>query len=392
MMTKDEFADELAKLKTKRQQEGRAAHRYDTGPMTSYESDRARLSHQQGERAAAWMESQDPKPMRFDKESLIESLPHAFMLRAGLPVHRVHPMAEWASGLSLQRLAEQLSIRSLSSGELGSVMSHGFSKVITAAYDSADNVAPLVSDVVVPNFHPAEFPKVDTVDLLEVSKSGNPDGANVPLQILNLAGAETGAVNSYRSRILVSRALILSDSFSLIATLLQQLSAQAGRLPMQLIGRIISDNANLADGQPLLGSGNTAAAGVNLTGLGSASSLMRLNRSDADNVLNLSPAVLLVRPETEMTWRSVLKSVELPSQPNIRLIVNPWLPSASTYSYLLADPSESATFVRMVFAKPLKPTVTSGPLPPEFDGTYLDFSLDFGIKAVSRAGIVRIPS
>lgn len=393
-LSKEKFEQQVAELQARRQQESKVEPRhYNTGPMHSYGSDQGRLAYQQGQRASAWMESQQPYIMRFDRADLLECMGDAFLLRAGLPIrHAVHPMAPWASELSLQRLSEQLQARSLNSGELGAAMSHGFSKVITTVYDSADNTAPLVSDVVVPDFRQADFPKCDTIDLLEVSKTWTPEGGNVPLQILNLAGAETGSVNSYRSRILISRQLILSDSFNLINTLLRQLSSQAGRLPMQIIGKIISDNANLADGQPLLGSGNTAAAGVNLTGLGSAFSLLRLGHSDADNFLNLTPAVLLIRPENEITWRSALRSIELTGQPNLKLVVNPWLPAASTYSYLLADPDESPVFVRMVFAKPLKPSITSGPLPIQYDGTYLDFSLDFGLKAVSRQGIVRIPS
>lgn len=391
-LSREEFEQQVLELNARRQKEGNAEpRRYDSGPLHSYQSDRSRLGNTIAEHASAWMAKHQPRQKQFDSNDILDSLPDAFMLRSGLPISKaVHPMTHWAAELSLSRLAEQLHCRSLSASEFGNAIAHGFSQIITTVYDSNDAAAPCVLDIIVPDFRPADFPKADMVDLEAVAPTQ--EAGNVRLQLLNLAGAETGAVNTYRARIHISRQLLLADKFNLISALMQQLSCQAGRLPQQLIGQIISNNSNLADGQPLLGSSNTAASGVNLTGLGSAVSWLRLGQSDTDNVMNLTPAVLLVRPENEIAWRSVLRTIELTGQPNIRLVVNPWLPSTYGYSYLLASPTESAVFVRMVFQKPLRPTITSGQLPIEYDGVYLDFSLDFGIKAVSRHGIVRIPS
>ncbi len=331
--------------------------------------------------------------LHFDSVDVRDALPDAFMIRAGLQFpygHRVHPLAEGVAELSFSRLGKLLQCRALGSSDFGSALAVGYRQIVASAYSQEDDCSAAVMDSVAGNYQPVAFPVVDTIDLQQVASTGSGIG-NIGLQLLSSSPGESGKVLNYRARVLLSRDLLLGDDFTLVATLLRHLSAAAARLPGQRLGAILTANSNLADSAPLCGASNTTqGTGYGLTALAEAASLLRLAKSATGNTLNLKPAVWLVPALGEIPAIATVKLLELSNQAPIQVIINPWQPSG--FSYLLAAPAQQPTFVRLLLDQPpLRPSVSQVELPAVYDGLGLDVDFNFGLQAVSRLGIVRIP-
>lgn len=363
--------------------------RGDSGPLTSYRSDRQRLSDTIGAHASRWMEQQGyagRKEFRGDAEDVRDSLRDAFLLRSGFtPRHAVHPMSQWSSSLPLMAIAEQLHCRSLNSTDFGSALAFGFSSLVSLSYDQFDDHNPLFKDVVVPNFQPNTFP---TVDIEDLEKAPEQVGMGLPFRILDTDAGETGRLYPYQGKILISRTLILNDSFALISNAVQIMGAHCARLAPQLLAHRLNANAHLADGTALITTANTnSTAGISVAAFNEAAGKLRSMATPAGNKLNARAASWLVPADKEYTALAEVAKLGLNSP--VRVIANPWL--TGDKSYVFADPMQAPVANRLVLSLPLKPDVIQFNAPQDYDGTVIAVEFVTGITLVSRLGVIGVP-
>lgn len=120
-------------------------------------------------------------------------------------------------------------------------------------------------------------------------------------------------------------------------------------------------------------------APLTVSGLNTAYQTMRL-QTVAGLKSNLAPAVVIVPPALEITAKVLVGAVD-PSRTGLRIAVNPWLTSATTY-YLVCDPRECPALLRLRLRNTLAPSVYSA----VGDSGQIMFGLSYAFDIVHSGG------
>ena len=328
-------------------------------------------------------------------------------LRCDVDLPDPHPLAEsWASqrDFTLPDMARELYrlppdvgpgelSRAIHSTDFGESLATGLSRLVRAGYGrQAARWSPLLIDAPTRGLRPIQLPTLDLGEIQEVPKAGG-----IPLALATIGEGETLQPAMYAVRFLISRELLLSDGIEVMQAIVNQLVGQAARLTPRLIGAAIVANANLNDGSPLIGAGNTTSAdGLDLSALGEAMALLRNATTDSGNTANAEPRFLLVPPSREAAARTLIAAMSADA-PALEVLPSPWIGSDC---YVVADPADLPTFAR-TYPRGIDPvpSVERGPSRQmledgsveHYDGQAFEFGHYIGVAAVGR-GIAKIPA
>jgi hypothetical protein len=287
---------------------------------------------------------------------------------------------------------------SLLYSDFGNSLAGALSKVIGIDYSvQAKEHSQIVLDMQVRGMRPANVP---VLDLGELTRTPNGFG---PAEWTRMAIQPGAVVRPYVWSAVfgIGREMLVNDDSGVIALAGRQLSGHCARLESKRIADLLNANANLADGLPLIGTGNDVMAAASEmppnSAIGMAFNYLRTALTPSGNKGNVNGKFLLVSPLVEEWALERVHNLSSGSKPRLTIVVNPWL---SQYAaYMLADPRESAVFIRSrPEGFPLEPTIlrlqwmadqkTGEPV--YYEGQILKVEHVIGIDAVSRQGIVRM--
>ncbi|MHA3886030.1 ClpP-like prohead protease/major capsid protein fusion protein [Stutzerimonas degradans] len=153
-----------------------------------------------------------------------------------------------------------------------------------------------------------------------------PEGAEYKYVTCSDRGAPI-ALATYGGLFSISRQAIINDDLSAFGSLPASLGRAASRTIGDLVYSVLTINANFADGKPLfgVGHGNTeeVVAALSPDALGDLRRMMRLQKDEHGNALNISPAFVIVPAALETAAIQVLHSTSLPGAEFNSGIVNP---------------------------------------------------------------------
>lgn len=219
-------------------------------------------------------------------------------------------------------------------------------------------------------------------------------------------GQETYAVTTYGRIVSLSRQAIVNDDLRAFDRLVAGFGASASRLENRTVYAQLTDNPNMADGQPLF----AAARGNNATGAGSVLSLasltearraMRVQRGLAGELLNLGLATVIVPAALEQLVYQLTSANYVPATPAnvnefrsggrtaVDSVVEPLLDGISPTTWYGAAGASQIDTVEYCYLDGAEGPVIESEMGFEVDGVSFKCRLDFAAKALDFRGLYR---
>ncbi len=180
----------------------------------------------------------------------------------------------------------------------------------------------------------------------------------------------------------IDRQSIINDDLSVLSTIPMSMGRAAKATVGDLVYAVLQNNPALSDGLPLFGveHNNYVAGELSVDNLASARAQMRLQKSQAGQVLNIVPKFLIVPAIQEALAETIIRSISVPGSSNsgthnpvrdtLDIVVEPRLDGVDEDAWYLAaaqgsDTIEVAEILGRdrksvaAIARPLKPTPDS---------------------------------
>lgn len=167
---------------------------------------------------------------------------------------------------------------------------------------------------------------------------------------------ETMSLKTYARSLNVSRALLINDDLNLLGDMTAAFGEAAAQTEADIMMDLITSNPDLSDGTPVFDAsrGNLAGTGVALGGAGVQDALDAARKSmrtvkglDGQTIINVSPKLLLVGPDSESDAERLLASIYPATTDEVNvyatklsLLVEPRLEGPSWY--IFSDPARLA--------------------------------------------------
>ena len=197
------------------------------------------------------------------------------------------------------------------------------------------------------------------------------------------------------ARIGISRQALANDDRGMFRAAISAFLRGAHSNEMQKLCALIEAAGNLADGSPLFhadfGNAHATPGAPSETTLATAMSLLRNQRTEANDKADADPAVILVPTSHEVAALKTVKELPIDARP--RVIATAHLTSGATAPwFVLADPEVYPVLGRVRMENAPLSAVTFGDfeVAEEFPGVFLPATHSVGYNILSRIGIVRI--
>jgi hypothetical protein len=197
------------------------------------------------------------------------------------------------------------------------------------------------------------------------------------------------------ARIGISRQALANDDRGMFRAAISAFLRGAHSNEMQKLCALIEAAGNLGDGQPLFhadfGNAHATPGAPSETTLATAMSLLRNQRTEANDKADADPAVILVPTSHEVAALKTVKELPIDARP--RVIATAHLTTGATAPwFVLADPEVYPVLGRVRMENAPLSAVTFGDfeVAEEFPGVFLPATHSVGYNILSRIGIVRI--
>lgn len=304
-------------------------------------------------------------------------------------------------GMDKMEIARQaLQVRaSLSTSDFPSILSAVANKTLRMGYETAPQTFKPFSRMTTA----ADFKQINRVALGDAPrlKKVNENGEFTMGTVGE--GKESYQLATYGRIISITRQAIVNDDLGAFAELPAKFGRAAADLESDIVWGIITANAALSDNVALFHAshGNLAASGaaISVNALGAARAAMRVQKSLDGNLINVSPAYLLVPAAQELLAQqytsadfvSAKSSDTNPFKGTLQVIAEPRLDAASTTAwYLAADPMQIDT-VEYAYLEGNQGVYLENDMGFEIDGMQIKARLDFAAKAIDYRGLFKNP-
>jgi len=215
-------------------------------------------------------------------------------------------------------------------------------------------------------------------------------------------GQETYQLATVGKVIGLTRQAIVNDDMSAFTRIPAMFATAAANYESDIVYKILTDNAALADGSALFHAANHAnltstGTVIDITSLGVARKLMRLQKTPQSVVMNLSPRYLIVPAALEtLAWQFTNPPI-FPTQPSsanpflgeLVTVVEGRLDAASaTAWYLAADPMQIDT-IEYCYLEGNEGVYIETRQGFDVDGMEIKARLDFAAKAIDYRGLYK---
>ena len=286
-------------------------------------------------------------------------------------------------------------------GDFGALLANVANKRLRAAYEQAAPTylqwarrAPDARD-----FKPMTVVQLSGVpELLRVQEHGE-------FTYGTMADAgETYAMVTYGRIVSLSRQAMINDDLRGFGRLIDAFGDAARRLENRLVYSQLTANAALSDGVALFHAshGNLTSGGssaLQASSLASGRAAMRVQKGLQGEVLNLSPAFLIVPASLEQTAYQLTSNAYVPAKASdvsefraggrtaLEPVVEPLLDSSSASAWYLAAASSQVDTVEYCYLNGQDGPVIEQKPGFETDGTSFKARLDFAAKAIDFRGV-----
>lgn len=217
-------------------------------------------------------------------------------------------------------------------------------------------------------------------------------------------GATSYAVFSYYSGIAFTRQAIINDDLRGFDQALRGFAAAGNRLENGLVYAQLTSNPTMPDGTALFHAahGNlAAAAAIAVASLGEGRKLMREQKGLQGEVLNLTPAYLIVPAALEQLAYQYTSSQFVPAKSSdinefrqggrtaLEPIVEPILDATSASQWYMAASNNSVDTVEYCWLEGSEGVYTESMVDFDTDGIKIKARDDFGAKVVDHRGLFR---
>lgn len=211
-------------------------------------------------------------------------------------------------------------------------------------------------------------------------------------------GAEKYQLATYAKIFGISRQALINDDLNAFAVMPSMFGNSAASLESDVVYAILTANANLADGVPLLHSThkNVGTGGVpSVTTLGEFRKLMRLQTGIEGRTLNLmlkfliAPAALetLIDQLVVQTTQPALDSSTNPFKGKLIPVIEPRLDANSAVKYYGAVDPNSCDTVEYGYLEGQEGVYSESRMGFDVDGMEIKARLDFAAKAIDYRGL-----
>lgn len=233
-----------------------------------------------------------------------------------------------------------------------------------------------------------------------------PEGAEFKYGTMG-EGAEIYKVATYGRIVAVSRQAIINDDLSAFDRIIPGFGHAARRLENAMVYGELTAGANLSDGHPVFDAtnhGNLATGGpsaLSETALDTGRTAMRLQKGLAGEVLNLTPAYLIVPAKLEQTAYKLTSANYVPAKQAdvsefraggrtaVEPIVEALLDGHSSTAWYLAAATGAVDTIEYCYLDGSEGAFIEGQLGFEVDGIQLKCRLDFAAKTIDYRGLYK---
>lgn len=233
------------------------------------------------------------------------------------------------------------------------------------------------------DFKPREFLSVDVnLDLVEGTENSE---YGSPINVSAGPGV-VASLGRFGRNLMITREALLNDDFDMLAGIVGNFGASAGRLEAKLVCDLLESNPVLGDALPLFDAahGNVVSLELGAASLGQAIGQLRTIKTPGGELSNAEAAFLVVAPELELLAHSLLTAAGLQDQ--VRVVALAWLPAGRWY--VMADPSQ-ASVVGLLDLKGGSFVIGRRGNPKQSDTLQLGVRYNPGVVPLGRLGAVR---
>lgn len=216
---------------------------------------------------------------------------------------------------------------------------------------------------------------------------------------------ETYALKTYGEIVKVTRQTIVNDDLRAFDKLTQAIGTAAARLENETVWAIITSNPTMGDGTTLFHAANRnnllsgAGSALALSGLASARAAMRLQKAPKGQVLNVTPAYIMVPAALETTALQLTVPNAFAANQftnvipewikTLTPIVEPLLDANSATAWYLAASPGTIDTIEYAYLEGQEGLYTEQKNGFEVDGIQIKGRLDFAAAAVEPRGLQR---
>lgn len=326
---------------------------------------------------------------------ILSAASDAMLIQLGISPDRPHPLAK---GLAVEQIAYAMGLKLMgaSSSDDRAVMASGFGSVdfsalfadgvrgvAFSAYDKAsEDYRRFCGTSNLPDYKGGSIIDFSMdFDLQELAENG---------EILTGTKFGIGAgsdvtLKRYGRLAFIARSLVVGDRFDVIQQIFTGVGASVSQKEVRILAAILNSNPDMADGQPVFAAGNTVAQAMDATSIASAMALLRSQKGEAGNDLNLTTRHLVVSPELEYAACKLKTDAGL-SQIEVTAVCGL---DAGRW-FVTADPAMyPAVSLLRLGRKKIAPMEVSAKWKMTSDGIDIKVAADLGAAYLRRTGIVR---
>ena len=210
-------------------------------------------------------------------------------------------------------------------------------------------------------------------------------------------GQETYVLSTYGKILPMTRQLLINDDMSAFTRVPQLMARAAADLESDIVYGILSDNADLSDGDPLFDAAHSnegTDGAISVTTLDEARIAMREQTNLAGRPINVMPRYLVVGPKQETAAAQFTNTDYVPETPGN---INPFArmfqvvvdPRITDYTwYVMADPGQIDT-VEYAYLEGQQGVYMDTEMGFDTDGVKFKVRHDFGAGAIDHRGVFR---
>ena len=330
----------------------------------------------------------------FDVAEVMAAAPDVFMARMGITPDGRHPLASvlsvekiaYATGLKTRGVAggadHDVMASGFASSDFGKLFADGVKGVAAAAYDTASQDYRRFSGVSLqPDFKSGSIVGFSMdFDLQEV-----PDATSISHGAkFGFDGGSAVTLKTYGRLAFLARNLIVSDRFDVIQQIFTGVGMSAAQKEARILAATLNSNPNMQDGQPVFSAGNTVELALDESSLGSAMAMLRTQKGDAGNDLNLATRHLVVAPELEYAAHKLIANAGL-----AQIEVTSLCGLNAGRWFVTTDPALYPAVSLLRLGANRNPLMVSLAKAMNPEGISLKATADLGAAFVRRTGIVR---
>jgi hypothetical protein len=346
----------------------------------------------------------DPGRVKLDKGKEFRGLTLLDLARecltdAGITVRGMSRLDIATHALNLH-LSSGINIRAAGEGisDLPNIVLDAANKTLRQAYmEAPQTFKPFTREGTAPDFKNINRVMMSGApSLLAVSENGEIQRGYVS------DSKETYALTTYARIIPLTRQVIINDDMDALSRIPEAMGRAANRLESDVVWAVITNNLNMADGNPLFSAAhnNLAASGavISIATLGAMMTAMRKQVGLQKEILNLTPEFLVGPAALDVTLRQITSSAYTPTA---QTAVNPYTAlkpivearldnNSATAWYGFCGPDQVDT-IEYSYLEGQQGVYMETRMGWDVDGMEMKARLDFAAKAIDYRGMYKNP-